>query len=664
MSIRSASTSIGFSLLLLLFIYLPLHGQNDSINKEIPAEIFFQQHNQYSFTISPDGKYFAEVVTNNIETEIVVLDIDGYVVYNQIPVGTRQIENLYWLSSKRLLYESRGAIYAIDIDGNNSKQIVDRMADVPGKRRRSFWDNLRINRLLSTLPSKKHQVLIETYDINFHASIKEVNIFTGKKYTVINGSLHDMNRWVLDYFGNVRLGIRFNDDGYTYLVQNKKTEKWEQFYVTLNGRKYPLNINATTFLNQNLTFEGFGFDPDIIYLTSNIDSDKRKLISYSIGKEAILEVLVEDVNCDVKEPDDSDFSLIFDYVEEKVAGVRYQGIVPKYKWLSPKYKQFHDKLNAKYPRYINDFIDVDASGNRFVIHQWSDINAGNIGIYDVTDGSYSVMFHFNKELNEFKLSKTTNITAQAGDDYKIPCYLNLPIDYNKDQSIPLVVIPHGGPWVRDYWRLDEFAQYFTSRGYATLRVNFRGSTGFGKKHVMAGVNSIDGVMINDIADAVIYIKKKYNIDPKKVFIYGHSYGGYATYMSLIKYPELYAAGVAVSAPSDVREWMKIQKKSDNTFSYEFWNMALGNRKSKYLDEISPLTYAKNLDKPVLIFHGQYDRIIPLAQAEVMSEALKKNGKESNFEVLQKEGHSISDSYSMSYILDESHQFFQNHEAKE
>ncbi|KAA3623012.1 MAG: hypothetical protein DWP94_07025 [Flavobacterium sp.] len=93
-------------------------------------------------------------------------------------------------------------------------------------------------------------------------------------------------------------------------------------------------------------------------------------------------------------------------------------------------------------------------------------------------------------------------------------------------------------------------------------------------------------------------------------------------------------------------------------------MALGNRKSRYLDEISPLTYARNLDKPVLIFHGQYDRIIPLEQAEVMSEALKKNGKNGKFEVLQKEGHSISDSYSMSYILDESHQFFQDHDAKE
>ncbi len=644
---------------LLFLLMSPAVFPQDSITvKEVPADLLFKNVNQYGFAISPDGKYFAEVVTNNIESEIVVLDIDGYVVYNQIPIGRRTIDDLHWLSNKRLLYESYGAIYAIDIDGNNSKQIVDRTADVQSKRRRSYWDNFRINRLISTLPSKKHQVLIETYDLEFNASIKEVNIFTGKKYTVINGNLHNMNQWVLDSQGKVRMGLRYTDDGFNYLVRKGETDKWEQCYINIDGKKYPLSVKARTFLNQNLTFEGFAYDPDIIYLTTNIGSDKRKLVSYSLSNEEVREVLVEDINCDVKEPDDDVFGIIFDNVNEEIAGVRYESIVPEYNWISPKYKEFHDKLNSKFPRFINDLVDVDATGNRFVIHQWSDIYAGNIGIYDVTDDSYAVMFQYNAELNDFRLSKTKIVMADAEDSYKIPCYLNLPVDYDKKESVPLVVIPHGGPWVRDYWRLDEFAQYFASRGYATVRVNFRGSTGFGKNHVLSGVNNIDGTMINDIADSARHIMENFNIDKDKVFIYGHSYGGYATYMSLIKFPSLYTAGVAVSAPTDIRAWMKLQKEKDNNFSYEFWNMALGNRKSKFLDEISPLSNAAELNKPVLIFHGEYDRIIPVEQSKVMVQALRKKGKNVRYEELQKEGHSINDSYSMSYILDESHAFFQ------
>ena len=172
-------------------------------------------------------------------------------------------------------------------------------------------------------------------------------------------------------------------------------------------------------------------------------------------------------------------------------------------------------------------------------------------------------------MRDYKLSKTKVIVAKTRDDFKYPCYLNLPNDFKKDNSFPLVVIPHGGPWSRDYYEFDKYSQYFASRGYATLRVNFRGSTGFGKTHVLAGVNNIDGIMINDIADAVQYVSEKYQVDKKKVFIFGHSYGGYATYMSLIKYPNLYASGVALSAPTDIKKWMKVQKKNKDYFTYEF-----------------------------------------------------------------------------------------------
>ena len=168
---------------------------------------------------------------------------------------------------------------------------------------------------------------------------------------------------------------------------------------------------------------------------------------------------------------------------------------------------------------MHDVIDSNVDNSRLLIYQWSDNNAGNIGVYDTKDNTYAVMFHFNKELNEYELSKTKSIIAKARDDYKLPCYVNLPLNYNSKTPRALVVIPHGGPWSRDYWRLDDFSQYFASRGYIALRVNFRGSTGFGKKHVLSGVNSIDEVMINDIADAVTFVSDKYNINKDDVFYF-------------------------------------------------------------------------------------------------------------------------------------------------
>lgn len=656
--LHAITKHILLKLLILFLLPIGYMVAQDSTNTEVPATVLFKQRNQHSFSISPDGKFFAEVIVNNFENDIIIVDIDGYVLFNKIPLGRKSVDNLYWLNSKRLLYESSGAIYAIDIDGTNGKLIVDHVAYMKNLNWRNLHQSFRVNTLLSILPEKEHVVLIETYDYELNASIKEINIYTGKQYTVVNGELHKMNKWILDSEKNIRLGVRYTDDGLTYLIKNASTEKWEQFFVNIDGKPYPLIVSANTFLNQNLTFEGFGYDTNIIYLTTNINSDKRKLIAYNITEGKVAETLIDDVNCDIQEPHGDRFSFIFDYVEGSVAGLRYESLVPQYRWFSQNYATLHNTLNAKYPRFINDIIDVDGSGNRFVIHQWSDINAGNIGIYDSSDNSYAVMFHFNEELNKFNLSRTKIVTANARDEHKLPGYLTLPVNYDETSQIPLVVIPHGGPWVRDYWGLDEYSQYFSSRGYASLRVNFRGSTGFGKEHVLAGVNSIDEIMINDIADAVLYIADQYNIDRNRIFIYGHSYGGYATYMSLLKYPELYAGGVAVSAPTDIKEWVKQQKKEENLFSYEFWKTALGNRKPKYLDDISPISFVKDIQKPVLIFHGEYDRIIPLEHATNMAKGLEKNKKKVTLEIIQREGHSISDTYSMGYILDKAFEFFQ------
>lgn len=646
---------ISFYLYIFIFLLAPSVSSQEEVEQEIPAEILFKDVKRHGFSISPNGKFFSEIITNNVQNDIVVVDIDGYKLLNQIPMEERDIEAVHWITNSRLLYESKGAIYAIDIDGTNKKQIVDRRSDVKQKGRYAYFRGMRYNNLLSTLPSKEHLILIETYDLELNSSIKEVNIFTGKKYTVIHGEKYDIQKWILDHDLVIRLGVRYGDDGYEYFEYDAEKEKLRPFKVNIEGVEYKVNVKGESFLKQVLTFEGFSLDPNVIYLTSTINSDKRKLISYDIKKQEVIEVLAEDINCDIKEPHDDSLGFIYDYKDRIVAGLRYEGIVPQFKWFGQRIADIHKKLNETFPGFIHDFVDSDTSGDRFVIYQWSDLNEGNIGIYDATNNSYAVMFQFNEELNKYKLSKTRSFVIEARDGHKIPCYINLPNNYNGETSIPMVVIPHGGPWVRDYWRADPSSQFFTSRGYATLRVNFRGSTGFGKEHLLAGINNIDEIMIDDIVDAVRSTKTSYAIDT--VFLYGHSYGGYATYMGLIKYPEDFAGGVAISAPSDIKEWMKYIEKTENTFAYDLWEMALGSKKTKYLKKISPLSYTDMLNKPLLMFHGEYDRVIPLEHAVEMESKLKKNGHEVVLEIIQNEGHSFEDAHVMAYILTSSDTFF-------
>jgi dipeptidyl aminopeptidase/acylaminoacyl peptidase len=635
----------------------------DSLQKPVPANILFKKLNQHDFTVSPNGKYFAEVYNNNAETEIVIINIEKFELHKRIQMGKRVVSNLVWLTNNRLIYESIGEVLAIDIDGSNSLLIVDRLADKLTGNWNSLYKNIRINRLLSLLPNNKNEVLIETYDYKGFGTVKRVNIFTGQKITVLSGKAKNIHSWITDLQGRVRFGIRIDEGDFIYYKVNKEYDDVKPLIINIKGVKIPLVVSARSYLNLPLKFEQFGLDENIIYLSSNYESDRRKLLEYNLETNEVTRIIAEDANCDIKVPNENDAYLIFDYKNNILAGVKYECITPQFKWFSEDFKIVYEEMKIKFPSSINEIIDSDINNTIFLIYQWSDNKAGNIGIYNAKDKTYRAILFINEELDKFKLSKIKSFITKSRDNYRIPCYLNLPIGYSKEKSYPLIVIPHGGPWSRDYWSFDDFSQYFTSRGYVTLRVNFRGSTGFGTKHILSGIHSMDEIMISDIADGVNFVKENYNINENEVFIFGHSYGGYASYMSIIKYPNLYASAVVLSAPTDIKAWMKLQKNEKNYFAYEFWNTALGSNKSKYLNKISPINYANQFERPLLIFHGRRDEIIPIDQAQSMIEKLNKYNKNAKLEILQTEGHSIKDANSLGYILDAANDFFKANTLK-
>lgn len=644
-----------FQYILLAFI---ISFNSFSQQKEIiPTEILFKKNTFYNYTLSPNGKYFAAIMNTNNQYEILVIDIDEYTLYKRILIGNKFLYNLTWLTSNRLMYGAQGLVYAIDIDGTNSSTIVDNNTSNV-KSLRSLYKQFRVSRVLNTLPDKKDEVLVETYNYQGYASVKRANIFTGETYTIASGIQQKMNGWLLDKNGNIKLGLRVDSkQNVIYFKENQKTNKWEEFEIYLNGEKYSLNLTAPSFFDKQVTFEGFGYKPNIAYLTTNIDSDKRKLIEYNIKENSVESILVEDKICDVSDPPHEEIRLIFDDSKKELIAVKYNGIIPQYKWISTQYGLIYDKINEKYPSYVHELYDIDEKGTKLLIKQWNDHRAEKLVVYNIESNSLNIILDINEELNNYKLSKTKNIIINTRDNYKIPGYLNLPINNKIDSVAPLVVIPHGGPWARDYYELNQFSQYFATRGYVTLRLNYRGSTGFGKKHLMAGVSSIDSIMINDIADGVKQVSENYNIDKNKIFIFGHSYGGYAAYMSLVKYPELYNRAVALSAPTNIKLWMKEQKKEKNDFAFEFWETALGTKDKKYFAKISPINYVKDITKPLLIFHGKYDQIVPLEQAKSFELALRKLNKDVTLRVLQNEGHSIHDGNNIGYILNNSNEFF-------
>nr|WP_299070349.1 alpha/beta fold hydrolase [uncultured Allomuricauda sp.] len=642
------------------FLFLNFGIAQDAIKKTLSPDILFKKSKQSSFSISPNGKYFMELLKNNVANDVVVVDIDNYELLYTIPLGSKHVNDLIWLNDKRISYSSRGEIYAMDIDGTNKIKLVNYRTNRTYVSYYNFKKNFRFSKIFKEFKLDNDEILIESFDMKGYSKIKRVNIFTGVEKTIIEGANHKMNRWVVDKAGVPIIGVKIYDWGSEFYVENVTKKQWVPLEVNISGERHWLKKSAETFFNQNLTFVGNDFDKDLIYVTSNINSDRRKLLKYNYVKGQVVDTVIVDQNCDVGNPEGTEIRILYDDKNKELGGVRYEGVTPNFVPFSKDFKNVYEGLRKKFKHYFNEILDADAENNRFVIYQWSDSYAGNIGVYDFENDSYSIMVYFNEELDEYKLSKSKTIGIRNREGKMIPSYFNLPPGYtndNESKPLPLVVIPHGGPFSRDYWELHPYAQYFSYMGYAVLRVNFQGSVGFGKEHVYAGVEAINTTMIDDIIDAENYISEHYNIDAKKKYIFGHSYGGYATYLSLIRYPDAFAAGVAIAAPTDLKSLLKTQKKENYMYAHEFWKTALGNRGKSYYEEISPINYADKINKPIMVFHGREDIVVPVEHTERMKTEFEKLGRKDKFTIIESQGHSIENSNSIGYILEQSDKFF-------
>ena len=180
---------------------------------------------------------------------------------------------------------------------------------------------------------------------------------------------------------------------------------------------------------------------------------------------------------------------------------------------------------------------------------------------------------------------------------------------------------------RDSWRYNAENQFFASRGYMILQVNYRGSSGYGAAFQAAGLRArLDTVVLDDIADGVRYLIDQKEVDSSRVAVMGGSFGGWATYMSLIKYPQLYRAGIAIAAVSN---WKKAMQDSrwtfENKLSYTFWKSLLGRedfaRDEKFID---PYVRVADLKQPIFIIHGEFDDVVSPLETKMMLDALKKH----------------------------------------
>ena len=263
-----------------------------------------------------------------------------------------------------------------------------------------------------------------------------------------------------------------------------------------------------------------------------------------------------------------------------------------------------------------------------------------------------------------QISPQSLIHYKAADGFEVPAYLTLPKGKTA-KGLPLIVLPHGGPFARDYMGFDWWSQAYASKGYAVLQPQFRGSDGFGKAHLEAGYGEYGRKMQTDLSDGVTELARQGVIDPKRVAIVGASYGGYAALAGVTLQKDIYRCAVSVAGPSDMyRQLDYLNEKNGwegRNPASRYWRnyLQVKSDHDKRVGEISPALHAEAVSVPVMLIHGKDDTVVPFDQSQKMERALKALNRPVEFVVLKGEDHWLSKSETRLQMLTSSVKFLES-----
>jgi dienelactone hydrolase len=309
-------------------------------------------------------------------------------------------------------------------------------------------------------------------------------------------------------------------------------------------------------------------------------------------------------------------------------------------WKDKAYEADYHWLESQLPGKEIGFASHTANEKVWLISATSDTEPGETYLYDRGAGRLTLQYRIREELPRDALSQMTPVHYKSSDGLEIPAYLTLPKGLEA-KNLPVLMFPHGGPWGRDQWGFNTLAQFWANRGYAVLEMNFRGSTGYGKKFLDAGNQQWGQKMQDDITWGVKYLVAEGIANPKRVGIIGGSYGGYATLAGVAFTPDVYAAAVAIVAPSNLITLLAsippYWEAARKTFNVRMGdpNTPEGKRQ---LERQSPLHSADKIRTPLMVVQGANDPRVNKAESDQIVIALRDRNFPVDYLVADDEGH--------------------------
>jgi dipeptidyl aminopeptidase/acylaminoacyl peptidase len=587
--------------------------------KQFPVRDFFANPERAYFRLSDDGKTLgfmqpvAEKAGEQRRMNVFVQPLDG-----SKPAGeprqlthetARDVNIYYWKGSDRILFTK-------DFGGDENFHVV--LVDVKTGKITDLtpFDKVRAG-ITDDLPDDPDHILVEHNKRNPEVfDVFRVDLRTGES-TLVAENPGDILGWQTDHHGRVLMAVR--------------TKGLDTDLLYRADEKAPFKTIATTDYKTRLDPAFFTDDEKKVYMISNRGRDKSALVLIDPAHPATEQLLYEDPQVDVDGPSWSN-------ARKKLTMVTYAREKTVRKFFDPYYEKVFADIQKKLPGMEIGIQNSNKAEDKFIVAAANDRTPGARYIYDAKADTLSKLGEINTKIPEASMSFMKPISYPSRDGLTIHGYLTLP-QGKEPKNLACIVNPHGGPWARDAWGYNPEVQLLANRGYCVLQMNFRSSTGYGRKFWEAGFGQWGLKMQDDITDGVKWLISQGIADPKRIGIYGGSYGGYATLAGVTFTPDVYAAAVDYVGVANMFTFMKTIPPYWKPLMPKFYEMVGNPEKDKdRLAATSPVMHADRIKTPLFVAQGARDPRVNKDESDQMVAALKKRGVDVQYMVKDNEGH--------------------------
>lgn len=614
----------------------------------LDRELFFGDPEISGAQLSPDGRFMAFVKPYKGTRNIWVKKTED--PFNSAKPVTddqkRPVTSYFWSRDGKfiLFVQDQGGDENFNVYAVNPAAAPAAGREVPAAR--NLTDLQDVRAFIYAVPKSDPDAIfvgLNNRDNAWHDAYK-VKISTGER-TLIRQNDDRISGWLFDQKDQLRMATRTADNGDTEILRVDAKGFTQVYTCNVFESCGPIRFHK---------------DNKRVYMVTNKGAtDLMRLVLFDpeTGKEELVE------SDPLNRVDFGNAS--FSELTDELIATAYEDERVRIYWRDKSYEADYKLLQSKLPNKDLNFDSSTADEKLWKVAASSDTEPGEVYLFDRTTKKLTLQYRIFDKLPREHMATMKAVSYKSSDGLEIPAFLTLPKGVEA-KNLPMIVFPHGGPWARDSWGYNPYAQFLANRGYAVLQPNFRGSVGYGKKFLNAGNKQWGEKMQDDLTWGVKAMVAQGIADPKRVGIMGGSYGGYATLAGVAFTPDVYAAGVSIVGPSNLITLLAsippYWEAGRKIFNERMGDPSTSEGRAQ-LERQSPLNSANKIKSPLLVIQGANDPRVKKAESDQIVIALRERGSAVEYIVAPDEGHGFARPVNNMAMIAAAEKFLAKHLAK-